>query len=90
MNNTIAQSVEFRKGNAVQRCPIYYTKLVFGKSTLLIALSPNANIAPPAEQSTTLKSVEPRGMTIETIVKRSIPPPNEPHIASQVRLDNIL
>jgi hypothetical protein len=38
-----------------------HTKLIFLRTTLLIAPSPNANIAPPAAQSTTLIAVEPGG-----------------------------
>ena len=65
--------------HAVMRCLKYfYTKLVFFSTTLLIAPRPNANSEPPAAQSATLIMVEPRGVIIETIIKRSIPPPSEP------------
>ena len=62
--------------------PEFYTRLVFVRTTLLIAPSPNANIAPPTAQSATLSTVEPMGVIIDTIIKRSIPPPRLPQIES--------
>ena len=49
---------------------------------LLITPSPALNIAPPARQSRTFIAVDASGVIMETIMKRSIPPPREPQIDS--------
>lgn len=56
----------------------FYTKLVDFKTLLLIAPSPKANSVPPARHSNTLNIVELRGVIIDTIINRSIPPPKLP------------
>lgn len=55
-----------------------YTKLVFFRTTLLIAPSPNANKSPPTRHRRTFITPEPRGVIIETIIKSSIPAAREP------------
>ena len=67
-------------GNAL----FYYTKLVFLSTSALAAPSPTENIAPPRRQRITFIIVEERGVIIDTIIKRSIPPPSEPQIESHV------
>ena len=49
-----------------------------------IAPSPKEKRSAPARQSATLSGVELRGVISDTVIKRSIPPPSEPQIASQV------
>jgi len=79
--------LKLEKATPNRRCLKYfYTKLVFFNTALLIAPRPNANNAPPAAQRTRLSAVEPRGVIIETIINRSIPPPSEPHFYASLTL----
>ena len=51
---------------------------------MLIAPSEAANKIPPARQRITFINVELRGLIIDTIINRSIPPPKEPQSASHL------
>ena len=76
------RNISETKYKPIMRCLMYYTRLVFFKTTLLIAPIPIAKPAPPAVQRMTWSIPEFKGLTIGAMLKRNIPTPKERRMES--------